>query len=154
MYYHRIVLTEPREITKELNQDNRSPSWDLKSRLLKYEAGQQRTLQLHSLIKKLRKNLLNNLPVSQNLLKVDYAGLQVLTAVAIKYSTVWDIMPWNQEKVIKRMGRTFFLHLQGRIVNQTRNQETNTAEYSCEISVRFHRTTTLHIPADTEIFLA
>jgi hypothetical protein len=49
-------------------------------------------------------------------------GFEVLTAVAVKNSIFWDITLCSLLKDNRRFRGTFRLNLQGRRINQTRNQ--------------------------------
>jgi hypothetical protein len=49
-------------------------------------------------------------------------GFEILTAVVMKSTLLWDTTPCSPMKVNRRFGGTCRLHLQGRIVSQTRNQ--------------------------------
>jgi hypothetical protein len=60
--------------------------------------------------------------VARFLTCVEYRiGLEVLTAVVMTSSTVWEITPRNPLKVMRRVGGTCRLHLQGRRIRQARN---------------------------------
>jgi hypothetical protein len=51
-----------------------------------------------------------------------HVGFDVLTAVAMKNSILWDIMPCSPLKVNRRFGGTYYLHFHGRKGNQVINQ--------------------------------
>jgi hypothetical protein len=50
-----------------------------------------------------------------------HAGIEVLTAVDMKNSIIWDIKSCIPLKVNRRFGGTLSLHLQGRHTRQERN---------------------------------
>jgi hypothetical protein len=41
---------------------------------------------------------------------------------SIKYTLLWDIMSYSPLKVSLRFGETFRLHIEGKIINQAKNQ--------------------------------
>jgi hypothetical protein len=88
------------------------------------------------------------------------AGFEVLTAVAMKSSTFWDIMPYTPPKIDEHFIWTFHLHL---IVEELAKWETSMtlavswayflilkmeAIHYSETSVNFHLTTRYYIPED------
>jgi hypothetical protein len=52
-------------------------------------------------------------------------GFEVLTAVVMKNSVFWDIVPCSLLKVNWRFGGTCCLQLQGQIISQARNQQSS-----------------------------
>jgi hypothetical protein len=50
-------------------------------------------------------------------------GFEVLAAVVIKSSILWDITPCSPLKVNRRFGETYRLHLLGRRISQTRKKQ-------------------------------
>jgi hypothetical protein len=58
--------------------------------------------------------LLNNWP--------QHVGSEVLTAVVMKSTILWDITPCSSLRVKRRFGGTYRLHLQGRKISRRRNQ--------------------------------
>jgi hypothetical protein len=52
----------------------------------------------------------------------EFVGFEVLKAVVIKSTIVWDITPCSPLKVNRSFGVTYRLHLQGRRISQERNQ--------------------------------
>jgi hypothetical protein len=51
-----------------------------------------------------------------------HAGFEVLAAVVMNSSVVWDVTPFSSLKVDLRLGGTCRLRLQGKIISQPRNQ--------------------------------
>jgi hypothetical protein len=51
--------------------------------------------------------------------KIRYIWFKVLTAVVMKSTIFWDISPCSPLEVKRRLGRTYRLHLQGRISRAT-----------------------------------
>jgi hypothetical protein len=96
-------------------------------------------------------------------------GFEVFTAVVMKSDIVWDITSCSPLKVNRRFGGTYRLYLQGRDINQARNQRSRSvfhllsrwflsqlifstlkmeAMCSSETSVDTQRTTRRYIPED------
>jgi hypothetical protein len=63
----------------------------------------------------------------------------VITAVAIKSFTFWDIMPCSLLEVNRHFGGTYCLHHQRQSVNQARNQNEagSTGSISCLLYAGF-----------------
>jgi hypothetical protein len=51
-----------------------------------------------------------------------YVGFEILTAVIVKSSILWDRRPCSPLKIKRHFGGTYRLHLQVRTISQTRNQ--------------------------------
>jgi hypothetical protein len=88
-----------------------------------------------------------------------YLRFEVLTAMVMKRFVFWDITPCSPLKVNRRFGGTCRIHLQGRRINQARNQHESCSlaysstlkmEATCfsETSVDFQQTTRHYIPED------
>jgi hypothetical protein len=63
-----------------------------------------------------------------------YAAFEVLAAVIIRRggaSVFWDISPCIPLEVVRRFGGTYDLHVQGRKVNQARNQHEAGSSSAC-----------------------
>jgi hypothetical protein len=56
------------------------------------------------------------------LMKMHYVWIEVLTAVVLKSSVFWDIMPSSPFKVNRRFGGTYHLHFKGRRISPARKQ--------------------------------
>jgi hypothetical protein len=52
--------------------------------------------------------------VTNKTIKIEEAGFEVSTAVSMKNTFFWDIMPCSQLSVNRRFGGTYRPHLQGR----------------------------------------
>jgi hypothetical protein len=91
-------------------------------------------------------------------------GFEVLTAVVMKSSIFWDIMPCSPLEISRRFGGIYRLHLQGRIINRARNQResrwhslppaftlVSCSAYSSEMPVDFQQTTRRFIPEDVTL---
>jgi hypothetical protein len=59
--------------------------------------------------------------------KLGIAGFEVLTAVVMKSTVIWDIMPCSPLKVNRRFGGTYRLYLQGGRISQAGNQRESSA---------------------------
>jgi hypothetical protein len=64
-------------------------------------------------------------------------GFEVLTAVVMKSTNFWDISPCSPLKVNRRFGRTYRLHLQGRI-SRARYQRDNRWQAECHLLSRWY----------------
>jgi hypothetical protein len=75
-------------------------------------------------------------------------GFEVLTAVVMKISIVWDTKPRSMLKVSRRFGGTRRLHPKGRRIRDGRNQREDRGECSSETPVDFQRATRRYIAED------
>jgi hypothetical protein len=53
---------------------------------------------------------------------LDLIGFEVLTSVIMKSTIFWDITPYSPLKINRSLGETYYLHLQGQRIRQTRNE--------------------------------
>jgi hypothetical protein len=95
--------------------------------------------------------------------KLNQMALEVLTAVVMKSTVLWDITPCSALKSNRRFRGTYGLHLQGRRISQARNQSESRwqgehfvtlkmeAICSFEISVDSQPTTQHYIPGDSTL---
>jgi hypothetical protein len=54
--------------------------------------------------------------------KSDFAGFQLLTALIMKSTIIWDMIPCSSLEVNRRFGGTYCLYLQGRKIIPARNE--------------------------------
>jgi hypothetical protein len=90
-------------------------------------------------------------------------GFEVLTAVVMKSTILWGIMPCSLLKVNRLFGGTYRLHPQGRISRAKYQREGRWQVVFCsayltlrmkaicssEMSIDFHQTTWCYIPEDS-----
>jgi hypothetical protein len=64
------------------------------------------------------------------------AGFEVLTAVTINSTVMWDLMPRNAVEVQRSFGGKCYLHLQDRRVSQptSKNKAASTAPHYADLS--------------------
>jgi hypothetical protein len=73
-----------------------------------------------------------------------YVGFEVLTAVVMKSTIFWDIMPCSLLSVIRRFGGTYRLHLQGQKISWVRNR----GQSKWQADIDSQRTTWRYIQED------
>jgi hypothetical protein len=81
---------------------------------------------------------------SDHMLKVRF---QVLTAVSIKMTVFWYVVPCSLVEVYRRLRCAYCLHRQGKIALMMDVASTS------EISVNFYQTTRCNIPEDSHLQL-
>jgi hypothetical protein len=100
-----------------------------------------------------------------------FLGVEVLTAVVLKSTVVWDVTQCSLLKINSGFEGTYRLHLQGRRISGARNRRENRcpllatyfharaysstlkmeAIYTPETSIDFQRATRRYIPKDTTL---